>query len=328
MTGTAPVDSRPATAGGVVTVEAPARLHLGLLDLRGDLGRRFGGLGAALRRPRVRVEARPAAAVSASGPDAARAERFAHRFLEHHGLGGGAAVRVHEAIPPHVGLGSGTQLALAVGRAVAEIHDIQEDVLELARAVGRTNRSGVGTWLFQRGGFVVDGGRKERGAPAPLLFHSPLPPAWRCVVAVPAVAEGVSGEKEAAAFRRLPAPPAGMVGEIARHTLMGALPALVEGDLPAFGAAITEIQRLVGDCFAPVQGGRFAHEKVAALVRVLREAGAEGVGQSSWGPAAFALAGEEEEAERLARVAEGEVGDGGSAFVTAFDNVGAVSSGG
>ena len=40
-----------------VYVKAPARLHLGLIDLGGDLGRLFGGIGVAINQPNVIVEA-------------------------------------------------------------------------------------------------------------------------------------------------------------------------------------------------------------------------------------------------------------------------------
>ena len=70
---------------------------------------------------------------------------------------------------------------------------------------------------------------------------------------------------------------------------MVVLPALVEEDLAAFGRGITEVQRLVGEMFRPVQGERFAHPQVAALVEALLAAGAAGAGQSSWGPAVFGL---------------------------------------
>src|SRR2546427_144640 len=58
-----------------VFVEAPARLHFGVLDLRGDLGRRFGGIGAAGAGPSVLLLGRPGTAPQAQGarPAAARA---------------------------------------------------------------------------------------------------------------------------------------------------------------------------------------------------------------------------------------------------------------
>jgi beta-ribofuranosylaminobenzene 5'-phosphate synthase len=45
-----------------VRVEAPARLHLGMIDASGEGARRFGGLGAAVVRPGVVAEARDAGA--------------------------------------------------------------------------------------------------------------------------------------------------------------------------------------------------------------------------------------------------------------------------
>lgn len=314
-----------------VWVEAPGRLHLGMIDLRGDLGRRFGGLGAALVHPSVALEAQVATEVTASGPEARRAAEFARRFLRHHGLKESASIRVHRVVPAHVGLGSGTQLGLAVARALAELFQVRGDAPALAAAVGRARRSAVGTWLFERGGFVLEGGRRERdGAaplappapPAPLLFHHPMPEAWRCIIAIPDVPRGLSGKTEAAAFRKLTPPSAQKVGQIARLALMAALPALVEQDLEAFGRAITEIQKRVGDCFKEVQGGRFAHPKVASLISSLERWGAPGVGQSSWGPAVFALAANEGEADRLAGRAREEMKFGGFVCVTPFDNVG------
>src|SRR5881397_3364482 len=100
-----------------VFVEAPARLHFGVLDLRGDLGRRFGGIGAAVPAPSLLLEARRAAELKAEGPDAARALEFARRFARHHGLDLRLHFCLHRYIPTHSGLGSGTQLALAVARA-------------------------------------------------------------------------------------------------------------------------------------------------------------------------------------------------------------------
>ncbi len=40
-----------------VIVKTPARLHLGLIDMNGDLGRMFGGLGVGIDHPNVIVEA-------------------------------------------------------------------------------------------------------------------------------------------------------------------------------------------------------------------------------------------------------------------------------
>jgi len=287
-----------------VFVEAPARLHFGVLDLRGDRGRWFGGIGAAVPAPATLVSARAATELSVNGPDADRALEFAKRFLTHYGIRGGANVRVHHAIPPHAGLGSGTQLALAVARSLAQVHGIEADVAQLATAVGRGRRSAIGMWTFAGGGLVVEGGHRPgegRGSTGPLLARLMFPQSWRCVVAVPEAPSGLSGKDEAAAFERLAAPADREVERVAHLVLMALLPALADGEIEAFGGALTEIQETTGRWFAPVQGGVFAPGPGETLVRRLREWGAAGVGQSSWGPAVYGIVAGPDEATRLAR---------------------------
>ncbi|HZS57781.1 MAG TPA: beta-ribofuranosylaminobenzene 5'-phosphate synthase family protein [Gemmatimonadaceae bacterium] len=282
-----------------VFVEAPARLHFGMLDLAGTLGRRFGGIGAAVPTPSLLISAEPRERITAEGPEAERAIRFAHRFVDHYGIEGrGAHFCVHRAIPKHNGLGSGTQLALAIARSMAELYALDDDPAGLATAVGRARRSAIGTWTFAHGGFVLEGGRRSGAGdapdqPAPLLARLPIPPQWRCVIAVPRAALGVSGDAEVAAFASLPEPPLRDVEHVAHVVLMSLLPALVEGDLSTFGAALTEVQYVTGRWFAPAQGGAFAPGVGAALIAQMRDWGAAGVGQSSWGPAVYGIVGDE-----------------------------------
>jgi beta-ribofuranosylaminobenzene 5'-phosphate synthase len=310
---TRPDEVLPQEAGEQVIVEAHARLHFGVLDLRGGRRRWFGGIGAAAPGPTLLVSASAADGLEVDGADAERAAEFARRFVSYHGLRGGARMRVHRALPSHAGLGSGTQLALAVARALAEVHGIEADVRQLARAVERGRRSAIGVWTFAGGGLVVEGGHRsadpdgpaDRKGPrrtviGPLLTRLPFPPSWRCVVAVPDAASGLSGTDEAAAFEQLAAPPDRDVEQIAHLVLMMLLPAVADGDIEGFGAALTQIQEMTGRWFAPVQGGTFAAGPSEALVRRMREWGASGVGQSSWGPAVYGIVAGEAAGTRLA----------------------------
>lgn len=308
----------------VIWVQAPARLHLGMIDLRGDLGRRFGGIGVAIEQPSLLLEVRPAEQLAAEGAQAQRILGYARRFLSYHSLRGAARFCVHRAIPAHAGLGSGTQAALATARALAALHDLPAAAPGLAAAVGRARRSAIGTWAFAQGGFLLDGGRRPGDAdPAPLLVRRALPEPWRCVLAIPPVARGLSGDAEHEAFRVLPRPPAAHVGEIARLIVMLLLPALLEQDLDRFGRAVTDINRLAGETFRTVQGGAYAHPDVAELVDDLLEWGAAGAGQSSWGPAVYALVGNEADARALARRLATKLGDAAPILTTSFDNIGA-----
>jgi len=306
-----------------VRVEAPARLHLGMLAVAGDGPRRFGGLGVSVGRPAVVVEAQPADELSAEGADADRALSFAHRCRDALGLAGGAHLRVVEAIPPHVGLGSGTKLALAVAQALAALEDRAVEAPELSEAVGRAARSAVGTWTFALGGLVVEGGvRRDVERPAPLLARHAMPDEWRVVLVVPRAEPGLSGPAEEEAFRQL-VPSPERSAEIAQLVLTALLPALVEHDLEEFGGALTRIQQLVGDAFADVQGGRF-HPRAGALVEALLHHGAAGAGQSSWGPAVYGVVGSEASGRKLADRMAGVVADAGSVELVSFDNRGAL----
>jgi beta-ribofuranosylaminobenzene 5'-phosphate synthase len=308
-----------------ITVESPARLHFGLLDLRGGLGRRFGGIGAAAPEITVRISVSPADGIQATGPDAARAAEFARRFLGHHRLTGGATVRVERAIPAHAGLGSGTQLALSIGHALAALHGVSATAPDIARAVGRAKRSAVGTWTFAGGGFVVEGGRRtdREDDTGPMLARLPFPAGWRCVVALPRARPGISGAAEAAAFASLPLPDEREVERVSHLVLMAMLPALADGDLATFGAALTEVQELNGRWFSAAQGGTFAPGASSVLVRRMREWGATGVGQSSWGPAVYAIVDGDDAALDLARRVRDVVGDDGSVHAGAFPSTGA-----
>jgi len=285
--------------GRRVSVRAPARLHMGFVDLHGGMGRRYGGFGLALDRLFTRVRLEPAPGVTAAGPDAARAVRYATELAEYFDLPGGVRIEVEEAIPPHAGLGSGTQLALAVGAGMAELFGLDVRTVEIAAALERGSRSGLGIGLFDQGGFVVDGGAAGDGIPPPVIARLPFPAEWRLLLVFDHGREGVHGEAEIEAFAALPRFPGADAAELCRLVLMGALPGLVEADLDAFGDAVGRIQARVGDHFAGAQGGRFMSPGVARVLEWLGSHGLKGVGQSSWGPTGFAVCPSAPVADRL-----------------------------
>lgn len=313
----------PVAAPARVRVAAPARLHLGMLDVAAGAARRYGGFGVGVAGPRVVVDAAPAPAgtIEVSGPERERAAAAAARALAALGLPGGAALTVREAIPAHAGLGSGTKLALAVARALAALHGADPSPAQLARAVGRGRRSAVGLWTFAGPGLVLEGGPRDELAPGPLLGRWPLPPDWRCVLALPG-ATGLSGQREEAFFAGARDGGGDRPARIAQLVVTQLLPALVEQEPEAFGAALTEIQLLVGAHFEAAQGGRF-HPRAAPLVGRLRGLGAAGVGQSSWGPATYGVVGDPERAAWIAARLRAEVPGDTRVEALDFDRSGA-----
>lgn len=295
-----------------VTIVAPARLHLGFLDLNGGLGRRFGSLGLAIDSHATRLSLRRAEVRRVVGPEAERASRHLDCLARHLRLGASYELTIDDAIPAHAGLGSGTKLALAVAAALRRLEGLAPAPAEDALLLQRGLRSGIGIGLFERGGFVVDGGRSEQTAVPPILARAAFPDDWRVILIRAPLRDGVHGQEEVAAFAGLPPLDAVATGEICRLVLVKALPGLVERDLDSFADAIARVQEIVGDYFAPTQGGgRYSDPSVATIMAELRARGARGTGQSSWGPTGFAFAADVGEARRLCDAVQGNVAAAG-----------------
>ncbi len=284
-----------------VRVAAPARLHMGFVDLNGGGGRRFGSLGLGVEEVGIELSAEPHDTIEADGPAASRAADYARQLLAHHGLDAGVRLHIHHSIPEHSGLGSGTQLALAVGTAVARLYELPASPEQLAGILDRGNRSGIGIGTFMQGGFIVDAGHGDQTTVPPIISRLHFPDSWRLVLVMDPQHQGISGASERAAFDELEPMPTGVAHEISWLILMQALPAIAEADCERFGDAISRIQAFIGDYFAPVQGGRYCSQAVAAVVGELHDAGATGIGQSSWGPAGFAVFPSETQAHQAIR---------------------------
>jgi beta-ribofuranosylaminobenzene 5'-phosphate synthase len=298
----------PASNAASVTVTAPARLHLGFLDPSGGLGRRFASIGLAVADLGTRIGIRAAASTHVEGAEHARVEQHLETMQRHLRLSGAYAATIEQTVPAHTGLGSGTQIALAVAAGIRRLHDLPLDSRGDAIRLGRGGRSGIGIGAFDRGGLILDGGRGPATATPPIISRLPFPEPWRVILVLDPTRTGVHGAQEGAAFESLPPFPEQEAARHCRLVLMKALPAVAEGDLAGFGAAIGELQSRVGDYFAPIQGGsRFTSPDVAAALARLDQAGAHGIGQSSWGPTGFAFVASAEDAKRLVAPLHGDV---------------------
>lgn len=313
-----------------VYVKTPARLHLGLIDMNGDLGRMFGGLGVGIIRPNVVLEAEPSDKFAVSGEGSELIFDLAKRFFEAYNTKSNIRINLKQTIAAHVGLGSGTQLALAVATALSRVFGLEKSTTELALAMGRCQRTGVGTAIFEKGGFVVDGGKTLQNGvcnpdkASPLIFRQPFPEEWRFIVAIPNGSKGLANRKETAAFSQLRTMPTAEVGKLCRLTMIKLLPALVERDLACFGDALTQVQTVVGNTFADVQGGTYSNAASADCIEFMRRLGVHGVGQSSWGPTVYGVV-MENEAKRIRKEVQSHLKKalGGDVFIAKANNRGA-----
>ncbi|MDR5171621.1 GHMP kinase [Methylobacillus flagellatus] len=287
-----------------VSVVTTARLHMGFFDLNGNLGRKFGSIGVSLDQPATSLRAFPAHDIQVEGPGAKRGLKIATSIADALQLSQGVRIQIESAIPQHAGLGSGTQMSLAIGSAINQLFNLGLNLRDIAVLTSRGARSGIGLGTFAQGGVIVDGGRGEGTDVPPIIARAEFPEHWRIILMFDRSHTGVHGAEEREAFRRLPEFPADSAAVLCRHLLMQALPALAEHDLPAFGQAIRELQWRTGDHFAPAQGGRYASPVISRILTQLETDGIDCVGQSSWGPTGFAVCADETDARVLLEALE------------------------
>ena len=302
----------------MATVETAARLHFGFQNLSLAHERLYGGIGVALAEPRLVVEAERDDGINCQDD---RVAPYADRVVAELGVPG-ARVSFREGFDRHVGLGSGTQLALATLAGVAAAHNRAPAVRERAPAMGRGGRSGVGVAAFEAGGFVVDAGHPterfttdppdpgEWTVPAVAVRHD-LPSSWRFLLVVPDADSGRSGDDETESMRAVVenADPS-VADELSTLLLRRLLPAAAEGRLEGFGDAVGAFGRLNGAWYADEQGGVYRPPAGRVIDALADRSAIRGVGQSSWGPIVYGVT-DAARADRARTAAEDALGTAG-----------------
>ncbi len=280
-----------------IYVKTLSRLHLGFMDLNGNLGRRYGSIGVTLSDPCTAITVSKNHHLNiqnASRELEKRISKYVKDFSEHFQTDSNVSICLHSSIPEHKGLGSGSQLALAISTALANLHGLKTTVRDLSKLMGRGQRSSIGIQSFQRGGLIIDSGKEldmngiPGANPPETLFRFDFPDEWKFVVVVPDEKQGLSGDQEKKAIGKL-RPSKGISEKICRLVMMQLLPSFLSRDIEKFGSALSSIDHLTGLFFKPVQGGIYSEKQSYGLTDHLLGSGAYGTGQSSWGPAIYGL---------------------------------------
>ncbi|HEW93235.1 MAG TPA: GHMP kinase [Thermoprotei archaeon] len=274
-----------------VLIKTPSRIHLGFLDLRGDLGRIYGSVGFAIKYPYTLISIQDSDKLEIHSDDK-RVFTYVKNIINYFKITPNFRVDVLKYIPAHVGLGSGTQLSLAVAYGISIYTGAQYSIEEAAKILGRGKRSGIGIYSFKYGGFIVDGGISKEGELPPLIFNYKFPEDWVIVIGIPNIERNIHGEYEVTLFNKLIARlkrESLVPCEASRILLMSMIPALIKKDIVSFGEAITRFEVEVGKMFSYVQGGIYRSPIIQKGIEFLLSNGAYGSGQSSWGPAFYGI---------------------------------------
>lgn len=293
----------------LLIIETPSRLHVTLIDMNGRYGRIDGGVGITTRSPSLVLEAHDGyedTHVEFSSTDLSqdtledyRGKIFsaARKIKEHLGMEEGYRFKLKEIFPSHSGLGSGTQLSLAVAKLILEMNDQDLPTRKIAEIVGRGGTSGIGVASFESGGFIVDAGHMKsmkkdflpssasKASPPPVIARYDFPSDWKIIMAIPHVERKVFGDGEVNIFQKYCPIPLEEVQELTHLLFMKMMPAVIEEDLDSFGGAINDIQ---GIGFKKIEL-KLQNPFITELIDNLRSAGAAGVGMSSFGPTVYAV---------------------------------------
>jgi len=305
----------------MIALKSPSRIHIGLIDLNGSIGRVDGGVGIALDYPNFYIEGKESSEIEieirAKGIDEDTARSIKNRLFQiskkvlNYIGEEGIYIKVKNTIPLHSGLGSGTQMALSTGMLISKIYGRELDVKTLASITGRGGTSGIGVYAFERGGFIVDGGHtfgkgkdKEVFAPSsasknvrvpPLLFRYDFK--WDIVLTIPK-GENIHGDREVDIFKRYCPIPLEETQRICHIILMKMLPAVVEGDIVSFGESINRLQYLG---FKRVEL-ELQRDTVRDLLGELQKVGYSGL--SSFGPTLYSICSGKEDIKRIVETSQ------------------------
>ncbi len=324
-------------------IETPSRLHITLIDLNGVHGRIDGGVGLTIDDPGLHIEAESSengieTVFSKSSQKipglvedySKKIETTALKVFNSLNYSGGFKFKVDTAFSPHSGLGSGTQLSLAVAKLITKLNGHDLNAHELAKIVGRGGTSGIGVESFENGGLIIDGGHKNdekssflpssasSASPPPIIARYNFPEDWKIILTIPNVERGVSGSKEIDAFQNYCPIPLGDVEKLSHLILMKLMPSVVESDLDAFGSAINSIQ---STGFKKIEN-QLQNSRIKKIMEDLRNSGAAGVGMSSFGPTIYSVTDTNE--KNIISTAQKAIDDvGGEIIQTSARNFGA-----
>jgi len=321
-------------------IKTPSRVHMTLIDMNGHFGRIDGSVGLALEGGGIHLRAKRSDTVTVterfgSGPSDTKlcsaafskqiSDIIAPLLPENEGVG----FEFLSPIRPHVGLGSGTQIALSAATAVNDLYSLGKSVRELAKIARRGGTSGIGVLAFEKGGFIVDCGHKKAdkdgflpsskstAPPADLMLRMEFPD-WDTVIAIPP-ARGISGEEEKRFFRSVCPVPIEDVREISHIVLMQMLPAIVEQNIEELGKSVNRIQELGFKKYEV----EIQPPVVKETAELMLKSGLHGAGVSSFGPAVFGFSEGRRQSEEIREILLEKMPAGSEILITKANNTGA-----
>ena len=140
-----------------IQIISPARLHFGFLEINSNYhNNSFGGIGLSIDKFYTKIKVTKNVKIKIKGKCLDKASFFLNTFCRKQKIKPKFLLNVEKSTPQHIGLGSGTQLALSIGRAISDLSNLNLSIKKIANILNRSYRSNVGLINFKHGGFLID----------------------------------------------------------------------------------------------------------------------------------------------------------------------------
>lgn len=272
-----------------ITINSPARIHIGFLDMGKNSIRKFGSLGLTITNYSYIIEIEKAEKLQFYCDDLILKEKINQIVLslKKNYEFSNFKIRILSKIPAHNGLGSGTQLALSIGYLITKLNKIKFDINAITKILKRGLRSGIGIESFKNGGFNIDVGKLEKSSKPPLnILNLKWPREWKIILIIDKNILGIHGKQETKEFKILKEINQNYSIENCKCLLMKIIPGLMEKNFKEFSGGIRIIQNNMSKIFYGKKD-KFASKKIEKIFKNLQQINCNSYGQSSWGPTGF-----------------------------------------
>ena len=278
----------------MISIITPARLHFGFLELNNNTDS-FGGIGLSVDKFNTKIEVKKKSSLKYRGKNLNKASFFLKTFCRKMKIKPNFFLNIKKSTPEHIGLGSGTQLALSIGTAILKLENKNAEPEKIVKILNRSIRSRVGLMSFKHGGFLIDLRIRRK-------IHTDIgkvyfPEDWK-IILIKDKTKGLYGKSEIKAFKKASSFKANKI-EMSDLVLLKILPSLVECNFTEFSKAITKLQTAMGKYFNLIQGGPYTSIQVSRTLNFLKKENVQGFGQTSWGPSGFAFFPDIKKAENM-----------------------------
>ena len=280
-----------------IQIISPARLHFGFLEINNNQSDNLlGGIGLSIDKFHTKITMKKNAKIKVKGKSLNKASLFLNTFCRKREIKPNFFLNIEKSSPQHIGLGSGTQLALSIGKAISDLNNLNLNIEKIGKILNRNYRSNVGLINFKYGGFLIDLKIKNK------FFTSIdkvfFPEDWK-IILIKDLKQGLHGKSEIDAFKKIKKFPKKSNIRLTDLVLLKIYPSLIENNFNEFSKAITKLQNIMGSYFNVLQGGVFSSPTVSSVLRFLEKENVLGYGQTSWGPTGFSFFSNIKKAEQM-----------------------------